>query len=112
MGIIKPSKITFADDNIENSFLELDDTDEIKKFIRRAIKDIKTNAFCGIQIPKKLMPKEYIKKYDLRNLWKYDLPNGWRLLYTITTPTKIEILSIIIEWFNHKNYERKFKFIL
>jgi len=104
MRIIKPSKVVFADDKIEQSFLELDETSEIKKFINRAIKDIKTNAFCGIQIPKRLIPKEYIRKYDL--------PDGWRLLYSITTPTKVEILSIIIEWFNHKEYEKKLKYLL
>ncbi len=112
MKIIRPSKVVFADDKIEKSFLELDEMSEIKKFIKRAINDIKANAFCGIQIPKRLIPKEYIKKYRIRNLWKYDLPDGWRLLYSITTPTKVEILSIIIEWFNHKEYERKFKYLL
>ena len=112
MGIIKPSEVTFADDRIEKSFLELDETSEIKRFIKRSIRDIKTNAFCGIQIPKRLIPKEYIKKYGIRNLWKYDLPDGWRLLYSITTPTKVEILSIIIEWFNHKDHERRFKYLL
>jgi len=28
------------------------------------------------------------------------LPDGWRLIYSITTPNKIEILSVILEWFN------------
>lgn len=26
------------------------------------------NPFCGIQIPKKLIPKVYIKKYKIKNL--------------------------------------------
>jgi hypothetical protein len=44
----------------------------------------------------------------MNNLWKYDLPDGWRLIYTLSTPNKIEILAIILEWFDHKNYERRF----
>ena len=106
----KPSFAVFADDKIEKAFYSLEEKNEIKKFIKRAIKDIEENVFCGIRIPKKLIPKEYVKKYEINNLWKYDLPDGWRLIYSITTPNKIEILSIIMEWFNHKEYERRFKY--
>jgi hypothetical protein len=90
MRIIRTSKVVFADDNLE--------------------KDLEINAFCGIQIPKRLIPKEYILKYKIQNLWKYDLPDGWRLIYSIMPQGKVEILSVIFEWFNHKEYERKFNY--
>jgi len=110
MRIIKKSEIIFVEENVEKKFKNLDDKDDIKKYIKRAIEDIRQNAFCGIQLPKKLIPSEYIKKYKITNLWKYDLPDGWRLMYTITTPDKIEIIAIILEWFNHKDYGRRFKY--
>ena len=106
--MIKPSKVIFADDKVEKEFYGLDDNDEVKKYVKRAIMDIKVNAFCGIPIPKRLIPEEYAKKYGVKNLWKYDLPDGWRLVYSITTPNKIEIISIILEWFDHPEYERRF----
>lgn len=112
MKLIKPSEVAFANDKIEKDFEGLDNNNSLKKNIKRAIKDIESNAFFGIQIPKRLIPIEYIKKYKITNLWKYDLPDGWRLIYSITTPTKIKIITIILEWFNHKNYERKFKYSL
>ena len=68
MRILKPSEVVFANDKIEKVFNKLSDDDEIKKHIKRAIEDIKQNAFCGIPIPKKLFPKEYIKKYKMNNL--------------------------------------------
>ena len=108
MRIIKPSEVVFADDNVEKEFYKLSDNDEIKKYIKRAIQDIQVNAFCGIQLPKRLIPKEYSQKYGIKNLWKYDLPDGWRLIYSITTPNKVEIISVILEWFNHPDYERRF----
>jgi Txe/YoeB family toxin of Txe-Axe toxin-antitoxin module len=108
MRIIRKSEVTFADDRVEKQFESLGDDDEIKNHIKRAIRDIQANAFCGIQLPKKLIPGEYIQKYKVGNLWKYDLPSGWRLIYSITTPTKIEILAVILEWFDHKGYERRF----
>ncbi|MBU3906976.1 MAG: hypothetical protein KKA64_01865 [Nanoarchaeota archaeon] len=110
MRIIKLSKVIFANDTLKENFENLDENNEIKKYVIRAIKDIQKNAFCGIQLPKRLIPKEYIQKYGITNLWKYDLPDGWRLVYSITTPNKIEIISIILEWFNHPEYERKFHY--
>ena len=76
----------------------------------RAIGDLKENAFSGIQIPKRLFPKEYVQKYGITNLWKYDLPRGWRLLYTVTSDNEVELISAILEWFDHKNYEKRFKY--
>jgi len=108
--MIKPSKVVFANDKIEKEFYDLRDGD-LKKFLKRAMFDLQSNAFCGIRLPKKLIPKEYIKKYKINNLWKYDLPNGWRLIYSIVTPNKIEILSVILEYFDHKKYERRFKYL-
>jgi len=110
MAIRKPSKVIFVDEKVGKIFFELGEDNEIKKFIYRAIEDIKQNAFCGIQVPKRLIPKEYTQKYGVKNLWKYDLPDGWRLIYSITTPNRIEIISIILEWFNHPEYERKFHY--
>ena len=110
MRIIRPCSVVFADDKLENEYNSLDKSSELKKWIDRAKEDIKKNAFCGIPIPKKLIPKIYVQKYNIRNLWKYDLPDGWRLVYSITTPSKVEILSIILEWFDHPNYERRFRY--
>src|SRR3989339_1378905 len=103
MRIIRPSKVKFADDKVEKNFNELSENNEIKKYIKRAIRDIEMNAFCAIPVPKKLIPEIYIKRFGIRNLWKYDLPDGWRLLYTVTTPSQVEIVSVILEWFDHPN---------
>lgn len=37
------------------------------------------------------------KKYGVDNLWKYDLPKGWRLLYSVRG-NEIIVISIILEW--------------
>jgi Txe/YoeB family toxin of Txe-Axe toxin-antitoxin module len=110
MRIIKSSEVIFANDKIQEAFLKLDNDDDLKKSIKRAILDIQANAYSGIQIPKRLFPREYIIKYKINNLWKYDLPNGWRLIYTLNPLNQVEILSVILEWFNHKEYERRFHY--
>lgn len=108
--MIKASRVVFISDELEKDFNELEDDDPIKKGIIRAINDLKENAFSGIQIPKRLFPKEYVQKYGIKNLWKYDLPNAWRLLYTVTAENEVDLISAILEWFDHKMYERKFKY--
>ena len=106
----KPSKVVFIEDELEVSFNSLRNDDPIKKSISRAIDDLKENAFSGIQVPKRLIPKSYIQKDGLNNLWKYDLPQVWRLLYTITAENEVELISAILEWFNHKKYEKRMKY--
>ncbi|MFH1256743.1 MAG: hypothetical protein V1494_05640 [Candidatus Diapherotrites archaeon] len=106
-----PSKVKFADEKVKKAFVELEhSTSEDKQLylvLNDAFVDIEGNAFVGIQIPKKLIPKEYILKYGLDNCWKYNLPNAWRLLYSVARE-EILVVSIIIEWQKHKKYGRKF----
>ncbi len=66
---------------------------------------LKRNAFSGTQIPKRLIPKDF----KTPNLWKFDLKNGWRLLYAIISDGD-EVISILIDWMNHRDYNRKFKY--
>ena len=107
------SHIKFADEKLKKAFdkLKTSKTEDtiLYKWINRALDDIEENAFCAIQVPKKLIPKEYIQKYGIDNLWKYDLPKGWRLLYSVANGEVI-VISIIIEWMTHKEYERRFKY--
>lgn len=108
------SKIVFADEELKKSFEKLaaSKTEEKKlhENLVRAFEILELDAFAGIQIQKRLIPKEYVRKYGpLDNLWKYDLQDGWRLLYTIKR-NDIIILSVILEWMDHKNYERRFKY--
>jgi len=109
MGLKRKSDgIDFVNASIKKAFDSIRTTDKrLHKHLTRAFNDILENAFCGIQIPKKLFPKEY---KHLGNLWKYNLPDAWRLIYTIKAPNKIEIVSVILVWMDHKAYERIFKY--
>jgi|SRR3989338_5307524 len=106
--LIKPaSEVKFIEQYLEDNFVSFPEKNPIKKGIQRAINRLKENVFCGERIEKRLIPKEYILKYDIDNLWWYPLPDGWRLVYSIAT-NESEILAIIIEYFDHKNYAKRF----
>lgn len=108
------SEIKFGNENIKKAFQELDSNKfqekQLKQWLERAFEDLEKNAFSGIQLPKHLIPKEYYAKIDnLENLWKYNLPNAWRLIYTIKKD-QVVVLSIILEWMDHKDYENRFNY--
>ncbi|MBU0461345.1 MAG: type II toxin-antitoxin system RelE/ParE family toxin [Nanoarchaeota archaeon] len=103
--------VIFCDKKLESSFESLkqgrSEDKRLHHSIEKAIEDLKKDPTSGTKIQKRLWPKEYILKHGLTNLWKYDLPDGWRLIYTIKSDD-VMTLNVILEWFNHKGYERRF----
>ena len=75
-------------------------------WIRKAIDRLLVDPKYGVKVPSYLWPKEYIQDYKITNLWKIDLPQGWRMMYTIRK-NELELLSVILEWFDHTNYGRR-----
>jgi len=77
--------------------------------INQKIGLIKQNPHFGNPMSKKLIPKEYIKRYGVRNLFRVELPSFWRMLYTLTEgETKIEIVSFVLDIIDHPTYNKKF----
>ena len=111
--MIRIKEVAFANQNLKQAYLKLKEgkfeEKKLFEFINRAIDDLKENPFCGARIHKKLWPKEYIKKYKITNLWKYNLPSSWRLTYTLMGD-EVKIISMVLEWMDHKDYERRFKY--
>ncbi|RJQ19986.1 hypothetical protein C4580_04855 [Candidatus Woesearchaeota archaeon] len=108
------SKVVFGDEKIKNAYEALSSQKfqekQLQEWVERAFLDLQKNAFSGIQIPKRIIPKDYQSRFvPLDNLWKYNLPNAWRLIYTIKRD-KIIVLSIVLEWLSHKEYERRFNY--
>ena len=79
--------------------------------ITQKIQLIKTNPHYGNPIAKKLIPKNYLEKYEITNLFRIELPNYWRMLYTLTdNETKIEIIAFILDIIDHPTYDKKFRY--
>ncbi len=78
---------------------------QLMNSIRQKVSFMKSNPFYGTQIEKKKIPEEY----QVNNLWRVKLSNHWRMLYTIKGD-QIEIICFVIEIFNHKEYNKKFRY--
>jgi len=77
------------------------------KSIKQKIDFLKQNPEYGKHIEKRKIPKEYIKRYNINNLWKVNLSSAWRMLYTIKG-NEIEIIAVILDIIDHKIYDKKF----
>lgn len=89
---------------IESSFHQT-----LLRSINRVKELLKENPFAGEQIQKKQIPKKYISDYDIDNAWRIELANRWRLIYTITG-NQVEIITFVIDIFNHKDYDKIFAY--
>jgi len=95
----------YLNEQAENSKIER----SILNAINQKIQFIKSNPHYGNPISKKLIPKKYFIKYELTNLFRVELPNYWRMLYTLEEgETKIEIIAFVLKICNHKEYDELF----
>lgn len=105
------ARIRWKDEKLKEAFYTLEKKDPtLFKHINAALDTIEEDAYCATAIPKKLIPKTW-KAFS--NLWKYDLPGAWRLFYSVAPPEEhgeVTVLAIILDWLDHKDYERKFKY--
>jgi Txe/YoeB family toxin of Txe-Axe toxin-antitoxin module len=103
-------KVVFSEISLRKSFEDLKDRNpRLSKEIEKALNDICKNYSVGRNVRKKLIPKSLIQKYGINNLWIYNLRKDWRLLYSVEGG-EVEILAVVLDWMNHKDYEKLFKF--
>jgi Txe/YoeB family toxin of Txe-Axe toxin-antitoxin module len=80
---------------------------KLLKSIDEKVDRLKYAPDSGIQIAKKLFPMEYQTKYGINNLWKMNLFNYWRLIYTLQGD-RLEVLCIVLDLIDHPTYDKKF----
>jgi len=49
--------------------------------------------------------RKFLLRCGFRALWKIDLPEGWRMVYSLTNEG-IEIIAFVLVLGDHKEYER------
>lgn len=76
---------------------------QMLKNIKNKLKLIKDNPFYGDNIKKEMIPK----KYNAQNLWRVELANFWRMLYTIKGD-EIEVICFVLDIVSHKEYDKIF----
>lgn len=113
---MKPVRVILIDDAKESferlnfivgKQIELgkENTEEMQllKSIHQKISLLKSNPFYGDNIKKNLIPK----KYNVQNLWRVELSQFWRMLYTIKGD-QIEIVCFVLDILSHPSYNKIF----
>jgi len=98
-------------DQAQESYLELKKrTDKEAQSILNSIERIKVilkdNPQYGDAIKKELIP-EKLKREGIENLYRVELSNFWRMLYTIEGDT-VEIFLFVLNIMDHKEYNKLF----
>lgn len=93
----------------KDSYIELKkrsdkESKSILNSIERIKEILKENPQYGDPIPKRLIPKEFIKQ-GIQNLYRVELSNYWRMLYTIEG-NQIEIFLFVLNIVDHKEYNK------
>ena len=111
---MKPVRVILSPE-AEEAYKLLNDVandSKIERSILNAImkkKDlIKANPHYGEPISKDKIPQEYRLKYGATNLFRVELSNYWRMLYTLTNDeTEVEIIAFILDIVDHEKYDKK-----
>lgn len=88
-------------------FNSIDKQSVIYNELNDALDLLKKDYSRGDKIPRDRWPNKYVMEHQIHTLFRYNLRSGWRLVYTVSG-TKYEKLCIILEAFDHKQYEKRF----
>jgi hypothetical protein len=105
------TEIIFADRKLKSEYESLAKSAEfgwLHKALSSAFSDIMGNPSAGVPLKKYRIPRS-LRSGSVDNLWKYDLPKGWRLLYSLSVDrSRISIMALILEWCDHGSYQKKY----
>ena len=82
------------------------ESQSLVRSIERMIEILKKNPQYGNPIRKELIPDNF-KKLGIKNLYRVELSNYWRMLYTIEG-SRIEIFCFILNIVDHPTYDKIF----
>ena len=85
------------------------DSQQLLKSIENSIARLLTNPQSGLHIKRINIPTDTKKRYGTDRLWKMNLAGYWRMIYTLTGD-QLRVISFILEFMNHKQYNKRFKY--
>ena len=94
--------------SVNETYSSLSEQDSFRKAIDRGIEALKENMFTGEMIRKSQIPKHYVSKFGVNNLFRLKLDRERRCCYTIAADREgLEV--VVLEVFpDHKSYDRRF----
>ena len=99
----KPASKVFISDELAQHLRKLGPEHKIAKWINDMREVLKENTYAGELIRKSQIPKQYIDRYSVNNLYRYSHPEGFRSCYTI-----LNGCPFILDIMPHSEYDKVF----
>jgi len=90
-------------------FSRLNKNSALFKDVKDIIDNLKNDVIVGERIKFEQIPLYYKKRHGVDNAFHVYLPEGMRLIYSITN-YQGQKTAFLMELTGHKNYERRFKY--
>lgn len=106
--VIKPSPRVYQSPEISELLNDLKCEDKIKRWNNDMGLVLKNNMFAGDPVQKRLIPRYYLNRYGVNNLYRYEHPEGHRSCYTLMCFDNVGVCLIILDIMSHPEYDRRF----
>lgn len=106
--VSRPSPAVHLSEELEDFLKEINPNHKFNKWIADMKSVLKENMFAGNCIRKKQIPKHYIRRYGVNNLYRYDHPEGFRSCYTLVEYGGLGVCPLILDLKTHDEYNRIF----
>ncbi|MEM3725921.1 MAG: hypothetical protein QXK98_03550 [Candidatus Bathyarchaeia archaeon] len=77
------------------------------KIVNSGLDVLKENMFAGERVERRKIPKYYVRKFGVNNLYKFNLDARTRLIYTLVADES-GVAVVVLEILDHKRYEERF----
>ena len=99
----KPSPKVFISEELAKLLEKVGPRNKCSKWIEDMKIVLSENMYAGELIKKSQIPKQYILRYGVNNLYRYSHPEGFRSCYTI-----LKGCPVILDLMSHAEYDKVF----
>ena len=104
----KPPVAVLLERKVAELYSSLKEGDSLKKAIDRGLDVLMNDMFAGERIRRRQIPRYYVEKYGVNNLYRLKLDRTRRLCYTLLADEE-GVKVVVLEVFpDHKSYDRRF----
>ncbi|MFA7398539.1 MAG: hypothetical protein WC046_08655 [Candidatus Bathyarchaeia archaeon] len=100
----KPAAKVFISEEPSHYLTEIGLDHKVSKWINNMKMTLKENMYAGELIRKSQIPKQYISRYGVNNLYWYSHPEGFRSWYPI-----VIVCPNILDIMPHPKYDKVFR---
>ncbi|OGD46759.1 hypothetical protein A3K69_06810 [Candidatus Bathyarchaeota archaeon RBG_16_57_9] len=107
----KPAKEVFISVELGAYVSSLEINHKHRRWINEMAENLLQNILVGERIKQSQIPRHYIEKYNVSNLYRYAHSEGYRSTYTLTEFSEYGVCPVILDLISHKEYNRIFRYV-